>query len=67
MGFKGTAYVGQCKEKFGGLYHETKQPSGFGKSSKTTSSNMGESSHDSKGSMFGKKWKPTCKSCGGKM
>lgn len=66
MGFKGTAYVGEAKGKFGGLFRENKQPQAFG-SAKKTMSNMGESALSTKGSMMGKKWKSTCKNCGGKM
>jgi hypothetical protein len=66
MGFKGTAYVGQNAGKFGGLYSATKQPQAFG-SAKTYTGNKGDSAGTTKGAMLGKKWTPTCKSCGGKM
>lgn len=67
--FKGTAYAGQLKNGFGGTAKESQQPKSGWSSPKTYGSNMGSAGDppSKKGSMFGKKWTPTCKSCGGKM
>lgn len=59
--FKGTAYVGQAKMGFGGFHKESTQP----KSAWTNASGSGENVK-SKG-MLKQTFKPTCKTCGGKM
>jgi len=70
MAFKGTAYVGQAKMGYGGFHKQSTQPkSAWTSEGKSVGSNMGSAGDppSTKGSMFGQKWKPTCKSCGGKM
>lgn len=69
MAFKGSHYVGSQSDAFGGFYKESKQPKpawGGGGEYKGNKGSAGDPA-SKKNSMFGKKWTPTCKSCGGKM
>lgn len=68
--FKGSNYVGSFGPKFGGFYGDSPQPkSGWGKFDGEGSNKGRHGDPESRrGELLGKgKFKPTCKSCGGKM
>lgn len=69
--FKGTAYAGQMKMGYGGFHKQSTQPkSAWTSEGKSVGSNMGAMGNPppKRGALLGPgKFKPTCKSCGGKM
>ena len=65
--FKGSDYAGSNFPKSGGFLKQSSQPKPAWGGGGEYKGNMGAGPASSKGSMLGKKWKSTCKGCGGKM
>lgn len=65
--FKGSNYVGSTKPGFGGFHKDSAQPRGGWASGFGSDRSPVKKESSGSGKLLGKKWKSSCKGCGGKL